>query len=61
MKYNIKIKYYITNMDKLIEEYLKTLSEKELKAYNIAKDHLQSSFNIKKSNGYLEWVKKQTQ
>tara|TARA_B100000282_G_C31291784_1_gene291418 strand:- start:27 stop:173 length:147 start_codon:yes stop_codon:yes gene_type:complete len=47
-------------MDKLIEEYLKTLSEKELKAYNIAKDHLQSSFNIKKSNGYLEWVKKQT-
>ena len=48
-------------MDKLIEEYLKTLSEKELKAYNIAKDHLQSSFNIKKSNGYLEWVKTQTQ
>ena len=39
------------------EEYLKTLSEKERKAYEIAKDHLGSSFDLVKSNGFLKWKK----
>jgi hypothetical protein len=39
----------------LTEEYLKTLTEKELKAYEIAKDHLGSSFELEKSVGYLTW------
>ena len=43
----------------LIDQFLKSLSEKELKAYHIAKDHLQSSFSIEKSNGFLEWKSKQ--
>lgn len=40
-----------------IIEYLKTLDEKELKGYNIALDHLGSSFQIEKSNGFIQWKK----
>jgi hypothetical protein len=40
----------------LTEQYLKTLTEKELKAYEIAKDHLGSSFELEKSVGYLKWI-----
>jgi hypothetical protein len=43
----------------LSEQYLKTLSEKERQAYEIAKDHLGSSFELEKSVGYLKWLKKQ--
>jgi hypothetical protein len=52
---------YIDNMDKeqeLQEEYLKTLTEKEKKGYEIAKSHLGMSFDLEKSIGYLEWKKK---
>lgn len=42
---------------KNILEYLKTMDEKQLKAYNIAFNHLGSSFNIMKSNGYKDWAK----
>ena len=45
----------------LLEEYLKSLTEKEYKAYEIAKSHLGTSFDLKKSNGYLDWLKKQPQ
>jgi hypothetical protein len=41
-----------------IEAYLKTLTTKQYKAYEIAKDHLRDSFQIEKSNGFLSWVKK---
>jgi|TARA_Y100000389_G_scaffold204728_1_gene259249 hypothetical protein len=47
-------------METSVQKYLKTLSEKELKAYNIARDHLGMSFQIEKSNGYLSWLKKQS-
>jgi hypothetical protein len=40
----------------LTEQYLKILSEKEYKAYEIAKDHLGSSFELEKSVGYLKWL-----
>ena len=48
----------ITRMEQepLTEQYLKTLSEKEYKAYEIAKDHLGSSFELEKSVGYLKWL-----
>ena len=42
---------------KNILEYLKTMDEKKFKAYNIAFNHLGSSFNILKSNGYKDWAK----
>jgi hypothetical protein len=39
----------------LLEKYLDSLSEKEKKAYIIARTHLGSSFSLVKSLGYLEW------
>ena len=50
--------YFIYNMEQLVEEYLRTLTPKQYKAYQIAKDHLKDSFQTEKSNGFLEWVKK---
>jgi competence protein ComGC len=47
----------MTPIEEEEEEYLKTLSEKERKAYEIAKDHLGSSFDLVKSNGFLKWKK----
>jgi len=38
--------------------YLKSMDERQFKAYLIAKEHLGSSFNIFKSNGYKEWKSK---
>ena len=42
-----------------VESYLQSLNAIELKALEIAKTQLQSSFSIEKSIGYIEWVKKQ--
>lgn len=42
---------------KKICEYLKSMDEKQLQAYKIAFEHLGSSFNIVKSNGFKEWCK----
>ncbi len=42
----------------LAEEFLKTLDEKELIAYNIAKSHLGLLFSLDRSNCYLEWLAK---
>ncbi len=41
----------------LVEAYLAQLTEPQKKAYLIAKDHLGTSFNVKKSNGFIEWLK----
>jgi hypothetical protein len=46
-------------MEELLKLYLESLSEKELKAYEIAKSHLGMSFQLEKSNGFLKWKKKQ--
>ena len=43
----------------LMEQYLKTLNEKELKSYHIAKEHLGMSFQLEKSVGFLKWKSKQ--
>ena len=39
-------------------EYLSHLDLIERKAYLIGLQHLDSSFNILKSNGYVDWIKK---
>lgn len=44
-----------TRITKMQESYIKTLSEREHKAYLIAKDHLGSSFDLEKSIGYKVW------
>jgi len=39
-------------------EYINSLSEKERKSLEIARNHLGSLFNIYKCNGFLQWKKK---
>jgi hypothetical protein len=40
------------------DEYISQMSQFELSAYRIAKSHLGTSFNLKKSNVYLKWIGK---
>jgi len=48
------------NLQQLVAEYMDQLSDIERKACAIAKDHLGSSFNIMKSNGFNDWIKERT-
>ena len=41
------------------ETFIKSLDEKELMAYNIAKSHLGTLFSLDKSNAFLEWKAKE--
>ena len=45
--------------EKLIKSYIEQLNEQEKIVLKIAKEHLQSSFDIVKSIGYQEWLKSQ--
>jgi len=45
-------------MPEKVEEYISHLNERQRQAYLIAMAHLGSSFNIVRSNGYVEWIKK---
>lgn len=38
--------------------YIKSLNEMDIQALEIAKEYLESSFNIVKSIGYQKWLKK---
>ena len=49
---------YTQDIQELIVEYLKQLNSIERKAYSIGKEHLRTSFNVVKSNGFNEWKKK---
>jgi len=40
-----------------ILKYLEQLSEGERQTYEIAKQHLESSFSIEKSIGFINWKK----
>ncbi len=42
-----------------IQQYLAQLDDIQKKAHDIAKQHLGTSYNIAKSNGYMEWLKQQ--
>ena len=43
-----------------IDEYIQQLDKLEKQAFLIAQDHLRTSFNICKSNGFKEWLKKKS-
>ena len=43
--------------EQLKQLYIESLSKKEKKAYDIAFQHLGSSFTLEKSVGFLEWIK----
>jgi hypothetical protein len=53
----INYENYDDDTQAAIIEYISHLSTIEKKAYKIAYNHLGSSFNVVKSNGYNEWLK----
>ena len=44
---------------KELNEFLKTLNEKERISLEIAKEHLGTSFDYHRCNGFVDWKKKQ--
>jgi len=51
------IKLYNEDKQKEIFNYLNEMTEHEKKAYEIAVNHLGTSFNIYRSNGFVLWKK----
>ena len=45
-------------LEEMKSEYLKSLTEHEYKAYQIALNHLKGIFYLEETNGFLEWKKK---
>ena len=41
-----------------LQEYMNSLNDIQKQAYIIAKEHLETSFDIVKSNGYKAWIQK---
>lgn len=54
------IKTYSHEKQRNIYAYLSEMDELNKNAYKIAYNHLQTSFDICRSNGYKEWVAKQS-
>ena len=54
-----------TTVERTLEQlkllYISSLSKKEKKAYDIAFQHLGSSFTLEKSVGFLEWLRSNEQ
>ena len=48
-----------TSANPSIQQYLAQLDDIQKKAHDIAKQHLGTSYNIAKSNGYMDWLKQQ--
>ena len=48
----------MTCIEELINKYIQQLTEQEQLVLEIAKNHLKSSFDIKKSIGFMEWKNK---
>jgi hypothetical protein len=57
VKISDNVKAYSHEKQQEIFQYLSEMDEIHKKAYNIAFDHLGSSFDIYRSNGYKEWKK----
>jgi hypothetical protein len=49
------------NLKEALRQYVLSLNEKERKALEIAKDQLGETYSMKKSNGFLDWLKKNPQ
>jgi len=52
------VKNYPIELKREIFNYLSEMDEHNKKAYEIAVEHLGSSFNIYRSNGFKEWKAK---
>jgi hypothetical protein len=55
----VKGKKYDADTEQSILQYLAQLSSIQVKAIKIARAHLGTSFNVIKSNGYIDWKKEQ--
>jgi hypothetical protein len=60
MKITPFVKHYSIELQREIFEYLSELDEIDRKGYQIAYDHLGTSFNIIRSNGFKTWQSKKT-
>lgn len=49
----------MNELSKEEELYLLSMTEKERKAYDVAKTHLGTLFTLYKTAGFLQWKKKQ--
>ncbi len=56
ISYSPNIKTYSIEKQQKIFAYLSQLNDINRKAYNIAFEHLGTSFNIDRSNGFKEWL-----
>jgi hypothetical protein len=52
------ISIYTPSQQQLIYNYLEQLDDTHKQTYLIAIEHLGTSFNVIKSNGYKEWINK---
>lgn len=48
-----------SDLNQMEKDYIKNFTEKEKKAFEIAKSHLGMSFDLEKSIGFQEWKQKQ--
>ena len=48
------------NNSEKVPQFLEELNDIQKIAYNIAKDHLGTSFDISKCNGFIDFIKTQT-
>jgi hypothetical protein len=48
---------YQSTLEEYIQEYIESLDETEKLVLEIAKDHLESSFCIERSVGFVKWLK----
>ena len=55
VKISDNVKAYPLEKQQEIFQYLSEMDEINKQAYNIAFNHLESSFDILRSNGYKEW------
>ena len=56
IKHNLKT----TPQKKKTDDYISQMSEQERLVLKIATEHLETSFDIEKSIGYIEWIKNRT-
>jgi hypothetical protein len=57
MQESQEIKEPTPSKEELDMLYISQMNIQERKAYEIAKEHLETSFNIQKSIGFLQWKK----
>ena len=55
VKISDNVKAYLPEKQQEIFQYLSEMDEINRQAYNIAFNHLESSFDILRSNGFKEW------